>query len=53
MKKLEIKKAKVDYDEIDAGTSVIEEEMYEQLDIDLETYQNILESLLSLIKYRR
>lgn len=62
--KLEVKKAKVDffemeelackilgldYDEIDADTSVIEEEMYEQLEMSLEMFQDVLERLLPLV----
>ena len=62
--KIEIKKAKVDfyemeelackilgldYDEIDADTSVIEEAMYEQLEMSLEMFQDVLERLLPLV----
>lgn len=62
--KLEVKKAKVDfldieelackilgldYDAIDADTSIIEEEMFEQLEMSLEMFQDVLERLLPLV----
>jgi hypothetical protein len=40
----------LDYDEIDAGESIIEEEMVEQLNIDLELFQDIIERLIPLIE---
>ena len=39
----------LDYDEIDADTSVIEEKMYEELNMDLEMFQEIIERLMPLI----
>lgn len=39
----------LDYDKIDADTSVIESAMYDQFGIDLESFQEILSRLLPLI----
>ncbi|MDT9499157.1 hypothetical protein [Capnocytophaga canimorsus] len=61
---MEIKKAKVsiwdieqlackitglDYDEIDADTSVIEDKLYEEFEIDLDNFAEIIARLLPLI----
>ncbi|MFK8302665.1 hypothetical protein ACI75Y_07110 [Capnocytophaga stomatis] len=61
---MEIKKAKVsiwdieqlackitglDYDEIDADTSVIEDKLYEEFEIDLDNFAKIISRLLPLI----
>ena len=40
----------IDYDEIDADVTIIEEEMMEQLDIDLEIFQDIIERLIPLVE---
>lgn len=61
---MEIKKAKVlmfdieelackitglDYDEIDADTSIIEEKLYEEFEIDLDNFASIISRLLPLV----
>ncbi len=39
----------IDYDEIDADTQIIEEKLYEEFEIDLENFANIISRLLPLI----
>lgn len=39
----------LDYDEIDADTQIIEEKLYEEFEIDLENFANIISRLLPLI----
>ena len=39
----------LDYEEIDADTQVIEDKIIEDLDIDLETFQEIVSRLLPLV----
>lgn len=39
----------IDYEAIDGDTQVIEEELYEKLDIDLSIFQGIINRLLPLI----
>jgi hypothetical protein len=39
----------IDYDEIDADTEIIEEELYNQLEIDLSNFGEIVNRLLPLI----
>lgn len=41
----------LNYDEIDADTTIIEEKMSEKFDIDLETFSNIISHLLPLIDF--
>ena len=64
MKRTEVKKANVhqfdieelacrilgiDYDEIDADTEIINEELYNQFETDLDNFQDIVNRLLPLI----
>ena len=68
MKRLEIKEANahpfeieelackilgIDYDEIDADTEIIENEIYEQFGIDLEIFQTVINRLLPLVDVGR
>lgn len=49
MEELACKIMGIDYDEIDADTEVIEEELYNQFEIDLENFSEIVNRLLPLI----
>ena len=49
MEELACKILGIDYDEIDADTEVIEEELYNQFEIDLENFSEIVNRLLPLI----
>lgn len=40
----------LDYDEIDADTAIIEQKIIDQFDIDLGSFQEIIERLLPLIQ---
>jgi hypothetical protein len=49
MEELACKIMGIDYDEINADTEVIEEELYNQFEIDLENFSEIVNRLLPLI----
>ena len=49
MEELACKILGIDYDEIDADTEVIEEELYNMFEIDLENFSEIVNRLLPLI----
>ncbi len=49
MEELACKILGIDYDEIDADTEVIEEELYNMFEIDLENFSEIINRLLPLI----
>ena len=49
MEELAYKILGIDYDEIDADTEVIEEELYNMFEIDLENFSEIINRLLPLI----
>ena len=42
----------VDYDEIDADTSVINEKLYEEFGCDLDQFTNIIQRLLPMVDVR-
>lgn len=49
MEELACKILGIDYDEIDADTGIIEEELYSEFEIDLENFSEIVNRLLPLI----
>ena len=49
MEELACKILGIDYDEIDADTQIIEEELYNQFETDLENFSDIVSRLLPLI----
>ena len=49
MEELACKILGIDYDEIDADTEVIEEELYNQFEMDLENFSEVVNRLLPLI----